>query len=522
MKTIRELRWMLPLVLLGGACSSLIGIEDIYEDPKGDEGEGGENGSGGSNGGSGGTRGGSSGASGSSGSSGQGGSSGASGSTSTGGDGGDPGTGGTSGATGGNGGDGATGGSGGMGDMTVRGRVITTWMQPVPNVTVMIGDAEAETNADGEFEIPDVAETYDAKFVLNYDVYGSIRTYGWVYLGLTRREPTLQVYNGAAYRSGNIAVTPMNLSSTNFTNQKLAFAIGGPDGNSNHDIPLPNGYAQTSSGWQGPLSTQVTAHALLFDHDANELPTVYKSYDQVLGVLSETQPATFVVNVPDETVGAGTISGRVTSVTSSDRTNYVFVRFESNAAMELVEQYGSTLDPLAYTYVVPAVQGGSIEVGALEGTHGFSSIGVAHRDRLAPGQMDVALDIPTPPQLVAPADQITGVDGDTVFSWTSQGRTFLWHAENRDVNTPTFGGMYIVTAAKRVSIPEFPNGFTLIPDDLYGWSVEVHNDVATVDDLAGPQGFIDSWAPTGEGPSSPRRGDGSFSATDERYFTTAP
>ena len=78
----------------------------------------------------------------------------------------------------------------------MHGRIVTTWNQPVPNVTVMIGDAQADTNANGEFEIPNVADTYDAKFVLNYDVYSNTRTYGWAYLGLTRRDPMLQVYNG--------------------------------------------------------------------------------------------------------------------------------------------------------------------------------------------------------------------------------------------------------------------------------------------------------------------------------------
>ena len=119
---------------------------------------------------------------------------------------------------------------------------------------------------------------------------------------------------------------------------------------------------------------------------------------------------------------------------------------------------------------------------------------------------------------------MTGVDGATIFTWTSQGRAFVWNAENVEPSSP-YGGMYIVTAEKRVSIPEFPNGFTLLPGDEYSWRIQVHGDPTTgpasVDDIAGDDGF-DSWAPWAEAPDSPKRGDGAFALSNARYFTTAP
>jgi hypothetical protein len=521
MNSQRLFRWVLPVALLGGACTSMLGIEDLHEgpDPAGEE--GGE-GSGGTSGGKGGSSG-ASGASGASGSAGKGGSSGASGasgasgSTSTGGAGGEGAAGGTE-ATGGTG-TGGTGGSGGAGDTTVRGRVVTTWNQPIPNVTIMIGEAEADTNADGEFEIPDVADTYDAKFVINYDAYGSIRTYGWAYLGLTRRDPTLQVYNGLTVRSGDIAVTPQNLTSS--TNRKLALALGSDDGENSYDVPLPGGYGQVGATWQGPDTTTVTAHGLLFERDSNSLPTVYNSYDEVLGVLSETTKATFLLDLPDETVSANTVSGTVTSPSSSDRTNYVFLRFQSNGIIKLVEHYGSTLNAGSFTYNVPSVAGSSIEVGAIEGDPSFGAAALVHKDRIAAGAADIALAIPTPPQQVAPAEGISNVTGSTIFTWTSQAHAFVWNAENIEPSSP-YGGLYIVTGEKRVSIPEFANGFTLLPGDLYNWRVQVHGDPATVDDLADEDGFADSWAPWADAPNNPKRGDGSFTISAGRTFTTAP
>jgi hypothetical protein len=506
MKAFKNLRWLLlPLTLVGAACSTILGIEDIHGDPKPGTGDGGD--------GNGGTGSGTSGTSGASGSVGSGGTSGASGSTGIGGTSGDAGSGGE--------GDMGGGGTGGVPDRTVRGKIVTTWMQPVPNTTVMIGDAQADTDANGEFEIPDVADEYDAKFVLNYDVFGNVRTYGWVYLGLTRRDPTLQVYNGLAARSGNIGIDPNDLTGTAFDNRTLAVALGGPDGASTYSVPLPNGYAQTSAGWQGPSTTQVAAHALLFEHDADDVPTAYRSFDEILTVLSESQQANMVFSVEDKTVPGGTIAGSVTSASSSSRTNYVFVRFQSNASMELIEHYGSSLNVDSFSYFVPTIAGASIEIGALEGDWSFGPAAIAHRDRLAAGQTDVELTIPSPPQQVAPADQITGVNDATLFSWTSTAQTFVWNAENVEPTSP-YGGMYVVTSEKRLTIPSFPNGFTLIPGDLYNWRVETHGDAASVDELADADGFADSWAPYAYAPESPKRGDGTYTISGGRLFTTAP
>jgi hypothetical protein len=260
---------------------------------------------------------------------------------------------------------------------------------------------------------------------------------------------------------------------------------------------------------------------LLFEHDANDIPTAYRSFDEVLAVLSESQQANIVFSVPDETVTSGTIAGTVTGPSNADRTNYVFLRFQSNASMELIEHYGSSLTVDSFSYLVPTITGASIEIGAVEGNWSFGPAAIAHRDRLAAGQIDVALTIPSPPQQVAPAAQITGVDDATLFSWTSNAQTFVWNAENLEPTSP-YGGMYIVTAEKRVTIPSFPNGFTLIPGDLYNWRVETHGDAASVDELADADGFADSWAPYAAGPESPKRGDGTYAISGGRAFTTAP
>lgn len=530
MNASNVLRAIAFFVLTGAGCSSILGIEDIHEGEK-PGGEGGEGANGGSTGNRGGSAGATNGGATNGGSAGSSTTGGRAGSTSNGGASGDAGGGGEGDTGGGDSGGSSSGGSagtGGMPDPTVRGKLVTTWMQPIPATTIFLTHPEtgepigqADTGTDGTFEIEDVPDAYDAKFVINYQVNNpsDIRTFGWVYLGLTRRDPTLQVYNGLNYRSGNYSAYMTGLPAPPFDNMRCALGIGGPHGNTSTSISLPNGIGQSSSAWQGPDTHPISADALLMDLDENDIPTAYRAYDRQLAVLGNVQ-ATMTFDLEADTISSGTIAGDVISATSSDRTNYVHLRFETNATIELVEQYGADLTPASFSYLVPTITGASIEIAAVEGTPSFGSAACAHRDRLAPDPEDVVIEIPTPPVQVSPTTGITNVDGSTIFSWTSTAQTFVLFLNNIEPTSP-FGGMYIVTAEKQASIPEFPNTFTLIPGDLYNWRVETHRSWATVDEMTGPDGFADSWAPYCEAPERPLRGDGQFAISAGRTFTMA-
>ena len=83
--------------------------------------------------------------------------------------------------------------------------------------------------------------------------------------------------------------------------------------------------------------------------------------------------------------------------------------------------------------------------------------------------------------------------------------------------------MYIVTAEKRMSIPDVPERLHADSGRPLRMARANPRDSASVDELAGPDGIRRrSWAPFTDGPSSPKRGDGSYSISDGRIFTTAP
>jgi len=527
----------------GMACQGLLGVEDVHQGPPPGAGAGGTSGGKGGTGGTGGSNGGSAGkgsggkggaggtTGGSSGTGGKGGTTG--GSSGTGGDSGEGGsdtggTSGTGGSTGGAGGSGGTAGSGGSNagsggsagsvntDPTVRGKVVNHWLHPIPNVPVMIGDAMTTTDDDGEFEIPDVEATYDAQLVLTFSRYGSGQEqYGWVYEGLTRRDPTLQVYWGLPLHSADHQITIANAPSE--ANAVVVSALGGEYHNWARESATG---VQTSTDWYGPSTVTMMGHGLSW-LETNGLPTSFTAYTMTSSpiALSDTGgQAMWTLDFTPNSVAAGAIGGTVTSASTDYRDNRAFVQFTSGAVIELFDHYGTSLTA-NFTYTVPTLPGASITLSASEGPGGWGALGVAHVDNLAAGATAIALDIPTPPVITAPPDGTT-LSASSVLSWTPGTHdTYVFRA----ISDNYYEGLFVVTARTQINIPTFSNGFALRPGDAISWRLETHGTAQNVDELAGANGFADAFAyGWGEYPEGPRRESGSMSLSQARGFIAGP
>jgi hypothetical protein len=543
-----RLGWLLPILVSGAACTSILGIEDLHPDPQpsgGSAGMGasagvsaggtsGTNGKGGSTtGGKGGSSTGGSSVGGHGGSGGSDSGSAGKGGTDTGG------TGGTTGGTGGKGGSGNAGhggssasggrasgsggaagmageaGTGGGQDTTVRGRVVNHWLQPISGLTVTIGSASADTDTDGNFVIPDVAETYDAEMVVTFKRYGNEGPqYGWVYQGLTRRDPTLEVYEGLSLREGNLEFTPQNVPGT--AGETIATALGGDYGDWNTTSSTAE---YTSMDWYGP--NEITMHGYgLSWIETNSLPTSYTAYTTLsspVTIADDGGTTMITLDFTPNTVSAGTISGSVTSPTTDQRSNGVWVRFASNASIQVVSDYGSTLLP-AFSYTVPNLPTSSITIAAIEGDSYYGSAALAHVDGVAAGDSNIALAIPAPPTLTSPADGATLSDS-TTFNWSGTAKTYVWSA----VSENWYEGVYVVTTSKQIKMPTFSNGFTLRPGDTAVWRVETHEDAKSVDEMTGAEGFADEFGYSqADHPEGPRRASGTWAISTGREIKTPP
>jgi hypothetical protein len=520
------------------ACSNLLGIEELDRNPRaGAEGgaDGGTSGtSGGSSGGMGGKGGSggksSAGAGGTGGTAGVAGSAGRGGSSGGGGRGGTGGVGGsiTSGGSGGASGDagaagevsGGTGGGAGTGvlpDRTVRGHVMDFWRMPIANAPIAIGDVTTTTDANGDFVIEAVPSEYDASVI----VQTSYSSYGWVYQGLTRRDPTLQVYRGQPDAGGaEFQVTHQNAVFE--TDSRWLLALGSEGGSLAEDQGT-DASRDIWSYWVGPNTISMGVHGLLFRRAADGVPIGYDAYDTVTESVTDEDVRDVMFDFQATALSTGTVSGTVTSPETSQRTNRLFMRFASGAAMPIAAiDEGSD----AYSYLLPTLPDASVTIaasyGPVEGPYA-----IVYRDGAQPGDTGMDLEIPVvPATIVSPNNDATNVTDSTQFLFTKQDSgvgAFLVVIHGRYSAEGT--GLYIVTSKSQFTLSEFPvvaGAYSLASDSEYGYWVESHGRPASVDAMAGPEGGLDSFGLTYTAPAGPSRGEGSYTSSNTRGLRTAP
>ena len=512
---------LLPLML--AACSSLLGIEELHEGPAPGGGTGAESGadSAGLGGASGASKGGNSNAN-----------------AGTVGDmGGEPnigvaGDGTTQGGSGGRGGSaggsaGKAGGSGGsVGGTPVTGHLIDYWGHKLPGVPVEIDGTKVTSDAQGAFTVPNVAAEYEAS-VLVKDADNSALVANWVFQGLTRRDPTLQVEVDIVSHHQDVEIDGSGLSTTLTGTRTFSVAAAGPDGQDEFQDVVPDGFTEGSSLWFGPATTTETAYGLIWEPDAKDLPTSYVAFDsKTLALVSgSSSKASLNFDLTADTINASPIAGTVTPAGSDTRENWAYVRFSGNAAITLVrDQTGSN----TFSYLMPSLTDGTIVFAASEGDSTSGGFGLVHKDGLAAGASGIAAKIPAPASnlAIAPAGKVSGT---TVFSFqTAGGNTgpFLIQFVNQDQNS--LERLFIVTAKTSFTLPKVvTNGNALLRGNSYYWRIQTHGVFGSVDAMAVPTGYLDEFSGSGYWfgkalPVGPRRGDGAFSMSSSQLITLAP
>jgi len=407
--------------------------------------------------------------------------------------------------------------AGPVGPFVVNGRVIDFFRRPVPGVPVSIGEQTVATSVDGRFSIAGVEAPYDAKLILATTRFNSPSRYGYVYEGLTRADPTLQVDSALAQRSSiSLDVTLQNAELADDTERMVILGFASPDAR----FVEPSIQSEVLSilgepAWTGPVAITGPVHALRVistEGFAGSRPAVYEGHRASTLSASDGAVAELALDVQASLVPTATITGSVAGGTLDARSNGVAVRFDDGAVLPIIDESGA--DP-TFEYLVPAFERSTITVAAVDGI--AAPYAVAWRDGLAPGTTDIALTVPNPVNLAAPQADAP-VTPRTPYSWSSLGqtaRTFVWHLEFRD----TFEGMLVITARTQIELPTFADGFTVPAGTPYSWSVETHGDARTVDALAGPDGFLAPFAVVESYPIGSARGSGYYTESARRSAT---
>jgi hypothetical protein len=345
-----------------------------------------------------------------------------------------------------------------------------------------------------------------------------VGTQGWLYRGLHRADPTLQVYVALPQRSNSVLAQFSNVTFPLADNATVLVAFGSADGSGGFET-TGSSINYSSILWRGPALTNGTLHGLRLQRassDFNALPTMYQGYDGQPYTLDDSSPSTQVaLNLATSAIPTGNVSGVVASTATGEAENDAWLVFSSGGVMQLLADAKGNG---AFSYLVPTLPASSIVFSAQRGSHYRLPYAVAHVDGLAPGAAVGTVTVPAPATPTLPVTGATGVSNATSFMWNGQGSDTISIMaiafQNVDVN------FFVVTSGANATIPSIP-GLPAPNNALALWSVETHGPYATVDEAAGPTGMLDAFRQTGEylRPPTPSR---RFTKSEERSFTTAP
>jgi hypothetical protein len=385
----------------------------------------------------------------------------------------------------------------------VEGHVVDYFRRPVPRVPVTIAELTVETNEAGEFRFESVSIPYDVALLTEQ---AGDYEHAWVYQGLTRTDPTLQVLFGSPYRSSGAFTidTQLDLAST----QKLGFAAAGRDGAWSYSIDSA-AFVLSGFNWRGPTQADFTVHGLWWESSDAGLPISYLAQDAQPVLFRESSRADVTFDLALDAIVSASVAGSVTAGTDVERNNHAYLRFADQAQIRL---FSAAATAASFEYAVPALAETSIVVAATEGRYA-SEYAIAHRE-VAAGGRNIQLEIPRPARLRAPESNVSGVGPGSVFEWDGDAAAYLLFIEDFSTRRRA---LRVLTSSKKVALPALRN-FALTPGVEHYWRVETHGRGRNVDDLTGSEGFADAFCSPAGGSGGPRRTEGSFSISVARGF----
>ena len=300
--------------------------------------------------------------------------------------------------------------------ITVQGRVVDEYLQPLPSTYVLIaGHETVTTDANGYFSVTKVSAPYD--LILQIPDAGTRDLL--IYHGLIRSDPLIvtppipfstsfrSAYIwGSTYGGGPLPDPPDRKSSLLFDSPETQFV--GSAGSGSYSM---------QPQWLGPDSTDGLLHALQWQFDpASGLPTSYTGYGATPLRLHKGDYHEGPAVTMSAPVVAGSIAGTINVPTGLSTTRKsLLLRFRSSVPARWVIVTDST-PTNSFTYVTPNLQGATFSL-AVRAT-GDSGYGEILKTGIGANAADVVMNVPSPAQLKTPADGAKNVVMSTAFSWS--------------------------------------------------------------------------------------------------------
>lgn len=378
---------------------------------------------------------------------------------------------------------------------------------------VHIGERRTTTDARGEFTLEGIPERYDVSLAVR--ILGDVtEVYAWHYVGLTRRDPTLQVYKGLPQHT-----TPFNLEFTGFdpdARWRGEVGLGGQHGQRAYPI---GENIETVAGWRGPGEQTSPLRVLLWDTtaEAPRTPAEYLFTAASTLTLRDAQPSVATIALPPQPTPLPNFEVGFTTIAAPNTSHLAtsYVRFVDGPSIQVaqVPRLSDSTEP--FIVKVPQLPDASVTLAALSGNGANStSFVITYAPELTAPEM-ASLTFPSVAALGVPADAAVDVTLSTPFTWDDTAETYIVVFEDLAV----YQTVFVVTAEPTTTVPDLEHlGIYYPHGGPYRWTVESHGVAKDLDELSAT-GYLDPFSGDFLYPIGPRAGQGCFWRTVARTFT---
>ena len=380
--------------------------------------------------------------------------------------------------------------------VVLSGRVMTVGGFPVANAQVNVGSGSTTADSSGMFTLAGVTPPYDLYVSSANGLLTS------VYPGLRRMDPTLMLFDSddlpttwigsggplVGYAAGTVSG---GAGFPESPGHEAMVAFRSPDATAAGSVNASTGSFVLQGAWWGFSSTTGAIHALQWQVGASDVPVAFDGYATRSGVTL-TSPGTLAgQDLALSPVTASTLTGSIgDGLSASLAARAVFtdggwIRFLPPPSVPSF--FGGPGTP-SFSIPAPAVPGATIDLVARR-DYVDRAYQEVHLHGLAPGASGVTAYFGGLPAPATPPWGAINVGAGTTFTWSTMPDHPVYVVSFRPgVGAPGGSPSYDV----------FLIGWALtIPADIplprgapYTWRVRGSSAFSTVDEAAGPAGFL--------------------------------
>lgn len=368
--------------------------------------------------------------------------------------------------------------------LVVTGRVVAASGAPIAGATVRAGASSATTDATGTFTLSGVSPPYE---IVATAPGGLLTSH---YLELRRMDPTLVIFDlDPGFPRSGLATGTLS-GAAGFPSpagHEAGVSFKSEQGAGGCAVQAGSSTYLLGAGWSGGPTVTGELHALQWQVDASGKVVAYDGYGSRAGVtVADRSPATAGQDIALAAIPTRAVSGTILNPPGAAMTLFAVV---GNGARIRVVPPPSDPSPFApgfsstFSIPTPGIPGATVDVVARKDYVGWGYMEV-HRHGLAPDAGSVALEFADLPLQIAPASGATVGPGAT-FTWYAMPDHPVYVVSFR--GSPGIPGYDVFTTHASLTVPV---GFPFPRGAAYTWFVRGSSAFSTLDDAAGPGGFL--------------------------------